>query len=324
VIKSTWEGSRSADKPVEQVHDVVYALNESAPAAVTLTMMLQHLIALSTYLVLPALVIAEAGGTKIEAMHFVRITMLVTGIATLLQCLSRGPIGSGYAVPQLAAPIFFGVSVIAAHEGGLDLVKGMTLCAGLAMVFISGVLDRLRFMFPSAVTGVIVVLIGFKIVETSLQNMLTVPIELVNTGRFEIIGIAVLTFFTMAFITARGGRLQRLGILIGVIIGTSASIAAGAMHPDVGAFFAATPWIAVPPLPSTTSLAFRLDFLLPFLVAAVASTAKSVGDLTVFQKTNDATWLRPDMKPLRRGILASGLSNCLAPGLYTGDHSQYV
>ncbi len=48
--------------------------------------------------------------------------------------------------------------------------------------------------------------------------------------------------------------------------------------------------------------------LLPFLVAALSSTLKTVGDITTCQKINDANWKRPDLKSIGGGLFADGLT----------------
>jgi NCS2 family nucleobase:cation symporter-2 len=47
----------------------------------------------------------------------------------------------------------------------------------------------------------------------------------------------------------------------------------------------------------------------------MASCLKTVGDLTVAQKINDAEWVRPDMKNIGGGTLANGIGTALA-GLF--------
>jgi len=50
----------------------------------------------------------------------------------------------------------------------------------------------------------------------------------------------------------------------------------------------------------------------PFTVAALATTLKATGTVTLCQRVNDADWVRPDMAPIRRGVLADGLAITLA------------
>ena len=100
------ESSRDSDLPVQRPLSLAYALDERPPPAVLAGMAVQHLIILSGYLVLPMLVISATGVKGDAAVDYVRMSLVVTGVSTLLQCLTRGPVGSGYGVPHLPAPFF--------------------------------------------------------------------------------------------------------------------------------------------------------------------------------------------------------------------------
>jgi NCS2 family nucleobase:cation symporter-2 len=63
--------------------------------------------------------------------------------------------------------------------------------------------------------------------------------------------------------------------------------------------------------------AFDLTLLPAFLIVSVASTLKSIGDLTLCQKINDADWKRTDMQSVSGGISANGIGTTLS-GLLGG------
>ena len=62
---------------------------------------------------------------------------------------------------------------------------------------------------------------------------------------------------------------------------------------------------------------FAIDMMLPFAVAAIASSLRSIGDLTTAEKINDARWQRPDMRMIRNGLAANGLATIAAGSLGT-------
>ena len=62
---------------------------------------------------------------------------------------------------------------------------------------------------------------------------------------------------------------------------------------------------------------FDLHLVLPFLIAMLCSTLKSVGDITTCQKINDADWKRPDMDNIGKGILADSIG-CMSAGILGG------
>ncbi len=309
-----WRGawSRSADKAVRRVPTLAYALDETPPPGTIASMAMQHLLVLASLLLLPALAAAAAGASPAEAVDFVRLTMIGTGITTLLQCLPRGPVGSGYAVPATATPVFFGATVLAIKAGGLALAAGMTLFVGVLVLCIASVAHRLRPLFPAEVTGVIVVMIAFTLAPNGLRQMLTVAPEMSAVPRWAVLAVGALSFATMVAVTVQRRAIQRHGVLIGVAVGVPLALLLGVVRPDAGSILGDLPLVAAPPLPAALGLRFDWLLAIPFAVAALVSAAKGVGDLTVAQRANDAAWVRSDMGPLRRGLMASGLGNVVS------------
>src|SRR5690606_2670976 len=58
-------------------------------------------------------------------------------------------------------------------------------------------------------------------------------------------------------------------------------------------------------------------------VTSVASSLRTLGDLTTCQKINDPDWQRPDMASLKRGLLADGLGNVVAGAVGTMGLSPF-
>jgi NCS2 family nucleobase:cation symporter-2 len=56
-------------------------------------------------------------------------------------------------------------------------------------------------------------------------------------------------------------------------------------------------------------MSFSAAMLVPFLVAALSSALKTMGDLTTCQKINDADWRRIEMRSISRGMLACAAGN---------------
>jgi NCS2 family nucleobase:cation symporter-2 len=310
---SAW--SRSADRPVRRVPTVAYALDETPPPATVASLAAQYLFVLMSLLLLPPLVAAAGGKTPAEAVDFVRLSMIGTGVATLLQCLSRGPVGSGYAVPATATPVFFGASILAIQAGGLPLVAGMTVFAGLVVILVASVAHRLRALFPAEVTGVIVLMIAFDLAPNGLRQMLTVTPEMPDVPRWAVLAVAGASFATMAGVAIQRGTIQRHGVLIGVLVGIPLALLLGVVRPDAGTILGAQPLLAPPPRPVTRGFDFDWALAIPFAVAALVSSAKAIADLAIVQKAGDAGWVRADLGPLRRGLLASGLGSIVSGGL---------
>ena len=117
--------------------NLLYSVDENPPAGLNLMLSLQHLALGLMYMIYPVLLMQETGGTSAQTQGLVSNCILAVGLATLLQTLKRGPVGSGYLAVQIPNPIFLPLSMQAARIGGLALVAGMTLIAGLCQSFFS-------------------------------------------------------------------------------------------------------------------------------------------------------------------------------------------
>ena len=66
----------------------------------------------------------------------VSLGMIAMALASMLQALRLGPIGSGMLAPSIFSAIYLGPSVLAARSGGLPAVFGLTIFAGAVEVLI--------------------------------------------------------------------------------------------------------------------------------------------------------------------------------------------
>jgi len=88
--------------------------------------------------------------------------MLVLAFGTFVQVLRLGPVGSGYMCPSTFTATYFAPSLLAARAGGLPLVFGMTIFAGLFEAALAPVLNRLRGIFPPEISGLVIFMIGWS------------------------------------------------------------------------------------------------------------------------------------------------------------------
>lgn len=76
------------------------------------------------------------------------------------------------------------------------------------------------------------------------------------------------------------------------------------------------PWISLPRR-VPVGIGVSLWLVLPFLIASLTASLKTVGDLTLCQRINDADWKRTDMKSVGGGLLANGIGTTIS-GLFGG------
>lgn len=300
--------------------NLIYGLDESPPLGTTFLLGLQHILALSSAFVYPVIVLRESGMLAAQAEQMIHASMIVMGIATILQTLRHGRIGSGYLCLEQAGPAYVPVSILAVKAGGLPLLAGMTLVSGLFGVVLSRLMGRLRPLFSAEVTGTIVMMVGLALIPVAVSRFLGIE-ESGGVIDALSVSIASITFFVMVGVTVWGSsRLQLFGVLIGIAVGSICAYASGLVTDEHLHRLEQASLLALPSF-TGEGWSFSGTLLVPFLVTALASSLKAVGDLTTCQKVNDAEWKRPDMKSISGGILADACGVMLSGGVGTMGQS---
>lgn len=291
--------------------NLLYGVDES-PGRIALVLMgFQHISLMAIAFIFPVIIIEAIGGNLDEAEGLIRMAMLATGIGTILQAVNRGPVGSGYLCPLLNGPAFLSASLMAGKMGGLSLIFGMTAVAGCFEAFFSRLLSRMRAVFPAEVTGTIVTMVGIEVVPLAIRKFLGIDqTHTVPDG--TAILVAVITLGAMACFNVWGkGKLRLYSVLLGMIVGYAAAAATGLLSRETFQVMMDAPFFALPAV-GHYGLSFEWVLLAPFLVAALSSALKTMGDVTTCQKINDVQWKRPDMVNISGGVLACGISNILS------------
>ncbi len=261
-------------------------------------------------------VVATIGGTQEEVSNVLRMSMIASGIATILQSLPNSPVGSGYFCPISGGPAYISASILAGKVGGLRLVFFMTVISGLFEALLARVVPRLRPLFPPEVTGLVVTMVGIELVALGCPRFL--GFQDGGAGpQGRVTTVAIVTLAAMIGPTVWGkGKIKLYPVLIGLVVGYLLAYFLGVFHTERLQAMLATPLIS---LPRKAHSGWSLDFaLLPaFLIASLASTLKSVGDLTLCQKINDADWKRTDMRSVSGGIFSGAIGTGLS-GLLGG------
>jgi xanthine permease XanP len=292
---------------------LIYSVDEWPPLFKLVFLGLQQVSLVSIFLIFLVLVVREAGASQQVALSSLSFAMIALGLGAVLQGWWKGPIGSGYlALPVLSA-IYLPVALMAAREGGLPLVFGMTMVAGAFEILLSRFLLRLRWVFPPVVTGVIITAVGFEIGLIGLKQIFCVAGQTCPPNFPLHLGAAFLTAAIMMGLSVWGkGSLRLFGTLLGLVIGFAAAAVAGLISPQHQAQLVLAPVLA---FPGTGHLgyAFHLALLGPFLVAGMAAGVRTIGVLTTAQQINDDRWQKPELQSIKGGVAADGLA-CLIGG----------
>jgi NCS2 family nucleobase:cation symporter-2 len=295
---------------------ILYGVDEAAPGMVVALSAIQQLGVMSIFLIYPVLIGREVGGAPQLVGDLVSISFLVLGFGALLQALPRGPVGSGFLCQPVPTAIYLVPSLLAARQGGLPLVFGMTAFAGLVEVALSRVLRKLRPLFPPEIAGLVVALIGLATGAVAIRATLGVGASITPGASDAVVAAATLGTMVALNVWTRGA-LRLSCVMIGMIMGYGVTAVLGGFRHADWQTLAATPWMTYPHL-DHVGWAFDASLVIPFGVAAVAATLKVIGNVTTCQKLNDADWVRADMISISRGVLADGLTTTLAGALGTG------
>jgi len=295
---------------------LIYGVDDKPPLTASVLLGIQHVFVMTSGWVLLVVVVITIGGTQEEVANMLRMSMIASGIATMLQSLANGLIGSGYFCPISSGPAYVSASILAGKAGGLRSVFAMTMISGLFEALLARIVPRLRPLFPPEVTGLVVTMVGVELVALGCPRFLgfqDAEAGLQGTAAT----VAIVTLAAMIGPTVWGkGKFRLYPILIGLAMGYLFAYLFGIFHTERLQEMLAAPMISLP-RKVQTGWSFDLALLPAFLIASLASTLKSVGDLTLCQKINDADWKRTDMQSVRGGIFAGAIGTGLS-GLLGG------
>lgn len=295
--------------------NLIYDVDEVPPVIVQLGLSIQHIFMMSIGWLYVSVIANAVGATHSQAESMIRMSMLAGGLATILQA-SRTGLGSGYLCPLSGSLTYMQPSIAAANSGGFPLLFGMVAIAGTLSGLISRVVSRLRVLFPPEVTGLMISMSGLQLVALGCPRFVGMAGTTEVPGlRPVLVGIATLLAMLSATVWLRG-KLQVMPMLLGIIAGFVSALLLGVLPWSEFMRQFDEPWVSVPRRISG-GLAFHWALLLPFLIAALTSSLKSVGDLTLCQKINDEEWKRTDMKSVSGGLMANGAGTLLS-GLFGG------
>lgn len=298
--------------------NLIYGLHDKPPFFEALIIGLQHVSIFFISICLPVLLIAHMGDMvdRRSAEGFISLSMISAGIVTVLQSFKKRGIGSGYLVPSVCGPSYLSASMTAATMGGFPLLFGMTGFVGFIEVILSRFMNRLRFLFPSEVTGVIVMMVGVVVIPLTMESFVGIGARDNTVTTAELItGVSTLALMVALNVYSKG-KLRLYSVLIGIIFGYLLAALLGLFTQAELAKLGETQFLAFPYI---KDFGWKIDpvLIIPFTIATLSSTLKTVGDISTAQKVNDVNWKRPDMKSVSGGIFADGIGGIL-PGLLGG------
>jgi xanthine permease XanP len=287
--------------------ELIYAVDEHPPWAILAVSALQHIGLMAITLIFPIIIAREANLSGTQFLDLVSLSMLGLGVATVCFCIRLRLIGSGYLCGAAYTAIFLGPSLFALRQGGLALVFGMTVVAGIVQVAVAPLLHRLRALLPSEIAGLVIAVVGLTLATLGVRYGLGIDAQQQTINRDYVIvaGISLAIMIVLNIWSKGYGKM--FCVLIGMIAGYVVSAFLGIFDlarivPEEG--------LSLVRLPRLEHVGWSFDPVLvaPFAVASLAATLRAMGDVSNAQRINDVDWVRPNFKSIAGGVSANGVA----------------
>jgi NCS2 family nucleobase:cation symporter-2 len=291
--------------------NIAYWLDERPPASVLATAALQQSAVVLVFSFTAILLAREVGATPDRAADLLGLTFLICGASALIQAFgARSGLGCGYLAPGSGSPIMLAPSLLAAQAGGLPLVAGMTMFAGIVAALLARVLYRIRSLLPPEIAGTVALIVGIVVGLAGVRSLL-VTADGTPPGASAVAVAAVTLAVSGGLSVWSKGMLRFACVAIGMASGCLLAWPLGVLRVDPGFDLASVPLLGLPG-PSQAGWAFDPALVPVFAVAALAHVMKDVGMVTTLQKINDADWVRPDPRSIAGGVTGGGIALVLA------------
>lgn len=316
---------------------LLFQFHGRPPLGASVSLALQHLVAMIVGCVTPPIIIAGAIGlSQPDRVLLIQASLVMSAVSTLLQLFPiGGRFGSGL-------PVILGVSfaylpsmqAIAASGGGVSAIAGAMLVGGVVAIIVGLFVKKIRLLFPPVITGTVVFTIGLSLYPTAINYMAGgtantyesvmakgLP-EAMVYGSWQNWLIAILTLAAVMLLNNHGRGVCKLAaILLGMVFGYIVALCFGMVSfADVGD----AAWFSLPRF-----LHFGVSFDVPSCVALgllfAINSIQAIGDFTA--TTVGGMDRDPTDSELQGGIIAYGAANILAAlfgGLPTATYSQNV
>jgi len=256
--------------------------------AVAIPLGIQHVLAMFVSNLTPPIIVAGAAGFGFGSpdptalIYMIQMSMVFAGIATLLQTIGFGPVGSRLPMVQGTSFAFLPVMIpIVAGQGVAAMAPLMTaaMIGGLFHTGLSFFVGRIRFALPPMVTGLVVLMIGFSLMRIGVQYSAGgIPAQGTPAygagASWLLAGVVVVTTLSLSFF-ARG-----IWSSAAVLIGLAAGYAVAAFMGRISlAPVANAGWIM---LPSPFHFGFSVSAaaILGFCLMGFISAIESIGGVS--------------------------------------------
>ncbi|WP_145480494.1 uracil-xanthine permease family protein [Yersinia similis] len=314
--------------------ELIYHLEDRPPLPQTLFAACQHLLAMFVAVITPGLLICQALGLPAEdTQRIISMSLFASGLASLLQIKTWGPVGSGLLSIQgtsfnFVSPLIMGG--LALKNGGADIptmmaaLFGTLMAASCTEILLSRVLHLARRIITPLVSGIVVMIIGLSLIQVGLTSIgggygamsdhtFGAPKNLLLAGAVLVVIILLNR--------QRNPYLRVASLVIAMAVGYLLAWALGMLpesRPVVD-----TALITIP-TPLYYGLSFDWNLLIPLMLIFMVTSLETIGDITATSDVSEQPVRGPlYMKRLKGGVLANGLNSMLSAIFNTFPNSCF-
>jgi xanthine permease XanP len=283
---------------------------------------LQHLLAIIVPIVTPGLLICQALGVSSRDTNLiVSMSLVISGIATFVQCRRFGPFGAGLLIVQgtsfnFVGPLIAGGALMVKQgtpvEAVMAAIFGVVVAGSFVEMGVSRILPFVKRLITPLVTGIVVLMIGLTLIKVGLISMGGGYTALAN-GSF-----------------ANGENLLLSGVVLGIIVAINRVpvvwMRSAAIVIALAVGYALAAWLGrldftgmheAPafqvPLPLHFGLGFSWSLFVPMLVIYLVTSLEAIGDVTATSKVSRQPVEGPLwMERIKGGVLVNGANSLLA------------
>ena len=318
--------------------EALFQLNGIPPLGMSISLALQHLVAMIVGCVTPAIIIANALGLpQSERVLLIQVSLVMSAVTTLIELFPiGGKLGSGL-------PVIFGISfaylpsmqAIVGGGGDIATIAGAMVVGGIVAAVVGVFVKKIRRFFPPIITGTVVFTIGLSLYPTAINYMAggtgnTYEVVVLRKGLTSALvhgswqnwAVAAFTLIVVMILSNKGKGICKLAaILLGMIAGYIVAAVFGMV--DLSEVRDAA-WFSLPKF-MHFGIKFEFSACIALALLFAINAIQAIGDLTA--TTVGGLNREPTDQELQGGIVTYGLTNVLSAffgSLPTATYSQNV
>ena len=318
--------------------EALFQLNGIPPLGMSISLALQHLVAMIVGCVTPAIIIANALGLpQSERVLLIQVSLVMSAVTTLIELFPiGGKLGSGL-------PVMFGISfaylpsmqAIVGGGGDIATIAGAMVVGGIVAAVVGVFVKKIRRFFPPIITGTVVFTIGLSLYPTAINYMAggagnTYEVVVLRKGLTSALvhgswqnwAVAAFTLIVVMVVSNKGKGICKLAaILLGMIAGYIVAAVFGMV--DLSEVRDAA-WFSLPRF-MHFGIKFEFSACIALALLFAINAIQAIGDLTA--TTVGGLNREPTDQELQGGIVTYGLTNVLSAffgSLPTATYSQNV